>query len=224
MKKILGMISRLFLEEVEEKTVYDEKTNKITSRTTTVISNEPPKPVQKEKPENKPVKKAETISETKPKETISESKSEPTFLNVSTSNSPVTAKTVTVKKEKSVYVPTSVISPIFGSDKELYNTKTNNYVYENSSTTTKSVLNTVFSPINGDCATTVKETTAEIDERIANMTIDDFLTEIDENQIKRLQPPHGKVNAALEADMEKTIKEEPLTIENLSLFDDFKES
>ena len=85
-------------------------------------------------------------------------------------------------------------------------------------------MNTVFSPINGDCATSVKETAVEVDERIANMTIDDFLTEIDENQVKRIEPPHSKVEITAEEKSEKEIKEEPLTIENLSLFDDFKES
>ena len=56
------------------------------------------------------------------------------------------------------------------------------------------------------------------------MTIDDFLTEIDENQVKRIEPPHSKVEITAEEKSEKEIKEEPLTIENLSLFDDFKES
>ena len=56
------------------------------------------------------------------------------------------------------------------------------------------------------------------------MTIDDFLTEIDENQVKRIEPPHSKVEITSEEKSEKEIKEEPLTIENLSLFDDFKES
>ena len=172
------------------------------------------------------MKKQQPLEQVKPKqETIVEKNSEPTFLNISsnkTSNTEV--KPAPVKKEKTEYIPVEVISPIYGNDKELYNTKTNNYVYESSTTTTKSVLNTVFSPINGDCATSVKETAVEVDERIANMTIDDFLTEIDENQVKRIEPPHSKVEITSEEKSEKEIKEEPLTIENLSLFDDFKES
>lgn len=217
---IFKKISQLFFEEVDEETVYDEKTNKIASKTVKVVEKEP------QKSEVKAVKKQQPLEQVKPKqETIVEKNSEPTFLNISsnkTSNTEV--KPAPVKKEKTEYIPVEVISPIYGNDKELYNTKTNNYVYESSTTTTKSVLNTVFSPINGDCATSVKETVVEVDERIANMTIDDFLTEIDENQVKRIEPPHSKVEITSEEKSEKEIKEEPLTIENLSLFDDFKES
>ena len=172
---IFKKISQLFFEEVDEETVYDEKTNKITSKTVKVVEKEP------QKSEVKAVKKQQPLEQVKPKqETIVEKNSEPTFLNISsnkTSNTEV--KPAPVKKEKTEYIPVEVISPIYGNDKELYNTKTNNYVYESSTTTTKSVLNTVFSPINGDCATSVKETAVEVDERIANMTIDDFLDNFD---------------------------------------------
>ena len=40
---IFKKISQLFFEEVDEETVYDEKTNKITSKTVKVVEKEPQK-------------------------------------------------------------------------------------------------------------------------------------------------------------------------------------
>ena len=75
---IFKKISQLFFEEVDEETVYDEKTNKITSKTVKVVEKEP------QKAEVKVVKKQQPLEQVKPKqEAIVEKNSEPTFLNIS---------------------------------------------------------------------------------------------------------------------------------------------
>ena len=59
---IFKKISQLFFEEVDEETVYDEKTNKITSKTVKVVEKEP------QKSEVKAVKKQQPLEQVKPKQ------------------------------------------------------------------------------------------------------------------------------------------------------------
>lgn len=220
MGKLTDMINHLFFEEVEIETEYDEKTNKVKNKATRVIKKEEKKEI--------PVKTiSEKVKEEKPKveKPIEKNTNESTFLNVS-SNQNKEVKTVE-KKEKEAYIPSNVISPIYGDNKGSYVTVKNSSLEVEDVENRKSIIGTVFSPINGDGKNIEVDKSEPIDEKIAAMTIDDFIVSSKTNEKNNHPlPPMTKkefqykpLDEALKAEKPSESKKESLTIENLSLFD-----
>ncbi len=229
MGKLIDKINKLLFEEVEIETQYDEKTNKVKNKTTRVIQQQDKKETAvKNKSEEKSVS-PEPIKEQKVVE-----KEGPTFLNVTSKVRENTKPTE--KKEKNVYIPKNVISPIFGENKGLYSTNSSslNIDYEDE-VSRRSIIGTVFSPINGDGSNVQPATNDPVDEKIASMTIDDFIVSNKPEGTKKNDLPTlmtKKERATFQYQpLEEAIKEEKkekntsnkkddgLTIENLSLFD-----
>ncbi|MDO4377630.1 MAG: hypothetical protein Q4C64_00585 [Erysipelotrichia bacterium] len=226
MGKLIDKINKLLFEEVEIETQYDEKTNKVKSKTTKVLQQQDKKETTVK---NKPVEKSINPEPVKEQNVVE--KEEPTFLNV-TNKARENVKPVE-KKEKNVYIPKNVISPIFGESKGLYSTNSSSLDidYENE-VNRRSIIGTVFSPINGDGSNVQSVANDPIDENIAAMTIDDFIVPNKTETVKKNDVPTlmtKKERAVFQYQpLEKAIKEEKntsnkkdagLTIENLSLFD-----
>ena len=229
MGKLIDKLSRLFFEEVEVETEYDEKTNKIKNKTTRVIQpeekKEPVKPqtVQQVKEIKKP-----TVQEEKP---VKQTSNESTFLNVGKIN--VQEEKPVEKQDKEPYRSQGVISPIFGDGKSTYSTKTNS-IQQHQEVNTPSIIGTVFSPMFGDGRNQDSDQKEKVDEKIASMTIDDFISPEVSDKKKLQKVPMTKKEMAsfkyqpleqgiqtVQQDKNQTTqkKSEGLTIENLSLFD-----
>ncbi len=189
------------------------------------------KPVVKEKLPEKEV----TLKQPEVKKEEKLTKKPSMFVDFDTSKSDSTDKKVEVKddKVKPAYVPQRVISPIFGSDKDSYAITINNLEYD-SEKPKRSVIGTVFSPIFGRDRI-IEDTVDEVDEKIANMTTSDFISDDiqtekkEEDLIKEVEEvePPKPLYAKLTVEekpvvyLEKTAetKDEVKPIENVSLFD-----
>ncbi len=234
MGKLIDKLSRLFFEEVEVETEYDEKTNKVQNKTTRVIQPEKKQePVKVEKSEPKQEEKKEVkksiVQQVQPEKKTNESN----FLNVGKTT--VQESKPVEKKEPVVYRSQGVISPIFGDGKNNFSTKpvSDDHKEEN----TRSIIGTVFSPMFGDGRNNETDPKEKVDEKIASMTIDDFISpEVEEKKKTQKAPMTKKEMASFNyKPLEEGIKEQPdtenkteivsekksegLTIENLSLFD-----
>ncbi|NMA15977.1 MAG: hypothetical protein GX935_01870 [Erysipelotrichia bacterium] len=130
------------------------------------------------------------------------------------------------EKPKSSYVPQRVISQIFGSDKDSYAISINNLEYD-SEKPKRSVIGTVFSPIFGRDRI-IEDTIDEVDEKIANMTTSDFISDSIQSEKKE-----EEINPVFDEEMEApkplytklTVEEKSTTyvgekpIDNSTLFD-----
>ncbi len=211
-----------YSELIEEPLVAEEKELEKTIET---------KPVEVEKlAEREVVLKAKEVK--KEEKPTKKSSMFVDFNNVKSENEEKKAEEKT-EKAKSAYTPQRVISPIFGSDKDSYAITINNLEYD-SEKPKRSVIGTVFSPIFGRDRI-IENTEDEVDEKIANMTTSDFLS--DDVQPEKVE--ETSTLAEEEKEVSKpvytrlTVEEKPVTyvdkkveikveekpIENVSLFD-----
>ena len=148
------------------------------------------------------------------------------FVDFSSKKSDSSEKEVDIisEKDKSSYIPRRVISPIFGSDKDSYAVTINNLEYD-SEKPKRSVIGTVFSPIFGRDRI-IEDAVDEVDEKIANMTTSDFISDdiqpeekeekiTKEEEVEVAKPLYRRLKVE-DKSVEETVK---TPIENTTLFD-----
>lgn len=186
-------------------------------------------PVKEVKPtevvkESKPVKEVKVEKEVVTTKVVEEKKSTSPFLNVE--DKIEEDRREEVRKQREAYRSGNVISPIFGSKKNDFSLGEPQLEIDND-VVSESIIGTVFSPINGR-STRVKETVKDtVDEKVANMTVSDFIVKDDEpvNGLRHLVAPTLTKAVVTAADKieeaEKAVDEIDKTekFENLSLFD-----